>query len=444
MLVYNAYIINDGHIYLGWLRTDGPLIAAMGEGEPSPELLKQENGSVVDAEGQYLLPGAIDAHVHFREPGLTHKASIYSESRAAIAGGVTSFMDMPNTKPLTTDRQTWQEKCDIAQRTAYANYAFYIGATNTNLEELKALDPTRVCGVKLFMGSSTGNMLVNDSLALERLFEEVKIPIAVHCEDEQTIQENIQRYRSEYGEDVPMRMHPLIRSREACLKSTERAVALALKYNAQLHVLHVTTKEEVELFKSLRGNSHITAETCPHYLYFTDEDYSVYGSKIKCNPAIKTKEDRDALIQALKDGVINTIGTDHAPHLLEEKAGTYFKAVSGFPSIQHALPLMFDIAQQHEISLATIVRLMSHAPADIYRIEGRGYLKPGYYADFVLIGNTANRITRESLLYKCHWSPLEGYTMKHQVFLTVLNGNIVYKDGKVNDIKAAMPLTFCR
>ena len=444
MLVYNANIVNEGRIYLGWLQTDGSLISAMGEGEPSVELLRQQTDEVVDAKGQYLLPGAIDAHVHFREPGLTHKASIYSESRAAIAGGVTSFMDMPNTKPQTTDKQAWQEKCDIASKDAYANYAFYVGATNTNLDELKSLDSTRVCGVKLFMGSSTGNMLVNDALALEQLFREVKMPIAVHCEDEQTIQENIQRYRSEYGEDVPIRMHPLIRSREACLKSTEKAVALALKHHAKLHVLHVTTKEEVELFRTLKDNPHITAETCPHYLYFSDEDYQIYGSRIKCNPAIKTKEDRAALIQALKDGVINTIGTDHAPHLLEEKAGTYFKAVSGFPSIQHTLPLMFDIAQQYEISPAVIVQMMSHAPADIYQIEGRGYLRPGYYADFVLMGSAENCVSRKSLLYKCQWSPLEGKNLKHQVNLTVLNGKIVYKDGKVGDVKAAMPLTFCR
>ena len=431
MLVYNAYIINDGHIYLGWLRTDGPLIAAMGEGEPSPELLKQENGSVVDAEGQYLLPGAIDAHVHFREPGLTHKASIYSESRAAIAGGVTSFMDMPNTKPLTTDRQTWQEKCDIAQRTAYANYAFYIGATNTNLEELKALDPTRVCGVKLFMGSSTGNMLVNDSLALERLFEEVKIPIAVHCEDEQTIQENIQRYRSEYGDDVPMRMHPLIRSREACLKSTERAVALALKYNAQLHVLHVTTKEEVELFKLLRGNSHITAETCPHYLYFTDEDYSVYGSKIKCNPAIKTKEDRDALIQALKDGVINTIGTDHAPHLISEKLQ---KLTFGVPSVEHSLELMLNKVNDGTMDLKLLTKIMSENASKIFGIKNKGILKENYDADLVIIDmKDHSTIEEKDIITKAGWSPYIGFNRGGKVLTTIVRGNKVYNNGIFTD-----------
>ena len=444
MLIYNARIINEGKSFVGYLTTKGNKITQVAQGTP-PDCVWEQQTERVDAEYAWLMPGAIDAHVHFREPGLTHKADILHESRAALAGGVTSFMEMPNTLPQTTTVEAWENKYTLAQQSAYANYAFYIGATNDNVDQWQKIDPKRLCGIKLFLGSSTGNMLVNEQKALQQIFAEAETLVAAHCEDEQIIRANMESYRA-MGTQVPISAHPLIRSREACVRSTEKAMNWAEKYNANLHVLHISTTDELSLLSAgSYENKRITAETCPHYLFFSDEDYASMGARIKCNPAIKTAADREALRMAVCAGKIDTIGSDHAPHLLADKQGDCTQAVSGFPSLQHNLPLLFDLAEQGCFSIVDVVRTMAHAPADIYSVEKRGYLREGYFADFVLVKEcSAYEIHANQLLYKCKWSPLEGKTLKHKVKMTVLNGVIAYADGCFAEPSAAMPLAFVR
>lgn len=442
MLIYNANIINDGKIYWGYLATKGDKIALVAEGNPSEEDLTLY-GELINAEGAWLLPGGIDAHVHFREPGLTHKADMAHESRAALAGGITSFMEMPNTLPQTTTIEAWEDKYQRAQHSAWANYAFYIGATNDNADQWQRLDKQRLCGIKLFMGSSTGNMLVSEEKMLQRIFAEAEVLVATHCEDEQIIKANMERFRAK-GLPVPIEAHPLIRSREACVRSADKAMALAEKYGARLHVLHISTKEELSLLsEGSHKEKRITAETCPHYVYFSDNDYADMGARIKCNPAIKSSEDRLALQMALHTSKIDTIGSDHAPHLLSDKQGDCTQAVSGFPSIQHNLPLLFDLTEQGVFTKEDVVRTLAHAPADIYRVKHRGYLKEGFYADLVLVQSCEPyEVQQADLLYKCQWSPLLGRQLHHRVKMTVLNGVVACENGVLAPQSVAVPLEF--
>ena len=409
------------------------------------------NYEIIDGQGKYLLPGIIDEHVHFREPGLTQKADIYTESRAAVAGGVTSFMDMPNTNPQTTTNELLQQKFDLAAQKSAANYSFYLGATNENIDEIKKVDPKKVCGIKLFMGSSTGNMLVNEDAALVRLFNESPCLIAAHCEDEQTIHENTvcAKDLASKGEVVAdAGLHPFIRTTEACYKSTAKAVDMATKFGARLHVMHISTKSELTLFRNdiPLKDKKITAETCPHYLTFCDKDYDEKGFAIKCNPAIKMASDREILRKAIVDGHIDTIGTDHAPHLWQEKfTDDYFTAKSGFPSIQNSLDVMLNLYHQGVISLPQIVKLMCHNPAELYQIKGRGFIREGYYADLVLVDlNHEKVIKNDDMLYKCGWTPYGGMKAKSQVTHTFVNGNLVYHDGIVESNIFGKPLEFDR
>jgi dihydroorotase len=383
----------------------------------------------------WLLPGVIDDQVHFREPGLTHKADILSESTAAAAGGVTSFMEMPNTMPLTITAQALEDKYQIGAEKSVVNYSFYMGATNDNLQELLKVDPSEVCGVKVFMGSSTGNMLVDNTETLSRIFAEVPMLITTHCEDEATIQQNKALYKAKYGDDLPIKFHPLIRDAEACYRSSSFAVELATKYNARLHVLHLSTAREMSLFSNLLPlkEKKITAEVCVHHLWFSDADYEKYGNRIKWNPAIKSAADRDALIQALNDDIIDVVATDHAPHLLREKEGNCLKAASGGPLVQFSLQAMLQLANQGKFSKEFVVRKMCHAPADLYRIRERGFIRPGSFADLVLVNPAQPHLVKQSdVLSKCGWSPFEGVQFDHTVECTWVNGYCVYKDALVD------------
>lgn len=409
------------------------------------------NGNVIDAEGLYLIPGIIDEHVHFREPGLTQKADILTESHAAVAGGVTSFMDMPNTNPQTTTQELLRHKFDLAAQKSAANYSFYLGATNDNIDEVLKTDTKKVCGIKLFMGSSTGNMLVNEDSALVRLFKESPCLIAAHCEDEQIIHANTVCCRdlASKGEVVAdAGIHPFVRTTEACYKSTAKAVDMATKFGAKLHVMHISTKSELTLFRNdiPLKDKKITAETCPHYLTFCDKDYEEKGFAIKCNPAIKMASDRDILRKAIIDGHIDTIGTDHAPHLWHEKfTDDYFTAKSGFPSIQNSLDLMLNLYHQGIVTLPQIVKLMCHNPAELYQVKDRGFIREGYFADLVLVDlNHEKVIKNDDMLYKCGWTPYDGMKVKSQVTHTFVNGQLVYHDGVVEDNIFGKPLEFDR
>jgi dihydroorotase len=392
------------------------------------------------------MPGAIDDQVHFREPGLTHKANIYTESKAAVAGGITSFMEMPNTVPNTLTQELLEEKYAIAAESSLANYSFFMGASNDNLEEVLKTDPAKVCGVKVFMGSSTGNMLVDKKETLEALFSNCKMIIAAHCEDEATIKENTEKFRQKYGEEVPIEAHPIIRSEEACYLSSSFAINLAKKHNARLHVLHISTAKELELFeKKPLKEKRITAEACIHHLWFTDADYKDKGNFIKWNPAVKRKEDRDAILEAVKDGIIDIIATDHAPHTLEEKQNSYFKAPSGGPLVQHAVAAMFELHHQGKITLEKLVEKMCHAPAALFEIEKRGFIKEGYWADIILVDPKANwTVTKENILYKCGWSPFEGQTFQSKVTHTFINGHLSYNDGAFDETIKGARLMFDR
>lgn len=429
--IHNAVIVNEGKQFAGSVVIDNGIIREVLEEGKQPSQACDEE---VDAKGCYLIPGVIDDHVHFRDPGLTHKADMASETAAAAAGGVTSFMDMPNCNPQTTTLEALNAKFEDAATKCVVNYSFYFGATNNNVHVLKELDKTRVCGVKLFMGASTGNMLVDRMEALRKIFSEAGMLIATHCEDQNTIRENTERFRQEYGEDPDITCHPLIRSEEACYRSSALAVQLAKETNARLHVLHVSTARELELFEDKPlSEKRITAEACVSHLFFCDEDYQTLGARIKCNPSIKTRADRDALRGALSTNRIDVVGTDHAPHLLTEKQGGALKAVSGMPSIQFSLVSLFELVHEGVLTVEQLVQKMCHAPAELYQIEKRGYIRPGYWADLVLVNpNKEWTVTSDCIQSKCGWSPMEGCHFHAQVEKTFVNGVLAYADGKVN------------
>ena len=392
------------------------------------------NVEEINAEGLFLIPGCIDDQVHFREPGLTHKATIFSESRAAVAGGITSFMEMPNTVPSAVTIEKLEGKYTVAEKTSLANYSFYFGTTNSNLEEIKRINPLEICGVKIFMGSSTGDMLVDDPKALEAVFEHSPTIITTHCEDDPMIKQNFQRYIEEFGETIPPKFHPLIRNEEACYKSSSYAVSLAKKYNSRLHILHISTEKELELFSNQipLKEKRITAEACIHHLWFTDEDYERLGNFIKWNPAIKKMSDRDAIMHAVNTNVIDVIATDHAPHTLEEKSHAYIKAPSGGPLVQYALLAMFEKVKEGKITIEKMVEKMSHAPAELFQVKDRGFIREGYFADLVLVNpSKTTAVTRDSILSLCKWSPFEGYVFSNEIDSTFVNGNIVYAKNKI-------------
>lgn len=410
-----------------------------------PEGVTTEDAEIIPAEGCYVLPGVIDDQVHFREPGLTHKGNIAEGSRAAAAGGVTSFMDMPNVLPPTTTKKLLEEKQEIASRTSLVNYSFYLGASKDNINEIKHVDTRTTCGIKLFMGASTGNLLVDDLPTLERIFAESPILIATHCEDTPTINQNLARYKEKYGDNIPPQCHPLIRNREACLKSSSLAVSLAKKFGSRLHVLHLSTADELVLFEQgpVSGKK-ITAEVCAHHLWFNDEAYLNKGNFVKWNPAIKTEKDRQALLQALNEKVIDVIATDHAPHTISEKSGPYTQAASGGPLVQHSLVILLELARQGAITIERIVDGMCHAPALLFGIEKRGFLREGYKADICIVEKNTWTVNKENLLYQCGWSPLEGQTFHHKVRTTLVNGTIVYDKGDFPATPQGELLTFSR
>ena len=443
VLIKNAKIVNEGVIFEGDVLIENEFIVEIGE-NISPKLA---NCKIIDAEGNYLIPGAIDDQVHFREPGLTHKGDIASESRAAIAGGITSFIEQPNTVPNATTQELLEDKYIIASQSSYANYSFMMGGTNDNLEEVLKTNPRNVAGIKLFLGSSTGNMLVDNPETLEKIFSSTKMLIAVHCEDEATIKANLERYKLQFGEDIPVEYHHLIRSEEACYLSSSKAIALAKKTGARLHIFHLSTAKEMELFtnKIPLEEKQITAEVCIHHLWFTDEDYKTKGNLIKWNPAVKTANDRKVLWEALLDDRIDVIATDHAPHTLEEKSQSYLKAPSGGPLVQHAVVAMFEAHHQGKISIEKIVEKMSHNPAKIFKIEKRGFIKVGYYADLAIVNTSAPwNVSKENILSKCGWSPFEGYNFKSRITHTFVNGELAYQNFKVKDICAGKRLLFDR
>ena len=443
ILIRNAAIINEGRQFTGYVLISGQLIKAVGEGDPEP----YGNYDVIDATGLLLLPGIIDCHVHFREPGVTHKADLSTESHAAVAGGVTSFFEMPNTQPQTVTLELLEQKMALAAAKSLANYSFFLGASNDNINEIVNADPHTVCGVKVFFGASTGNMLVDKLSTLEEIFQRSPIPVAAHCEDETTIRANSQAMRLKYGEDVPVEMHPVIRSSEACFRSSELAVTLALKYNTRLHITHLSTEAELSLMDNTvpLSQKRITTEACIHYLWFCDEDYARLGTKLKVNPAIKSASDRDALLKGLLDNRVDIISTDHAPHLAEEKDASYFKAPSGTPLVQHSLPAMLQLVKQGKMELTTMVEKMCHAPAVCYSIEKRGYIRPGYFADLVLV-NPDHKFTvsKENILYKCGWSVFESTAFDARIEKTFVNGHLVFENGTINDEVKGLRITFDR
>ncbi len=444
-LIKNATLVNEGQTFVASVFVSDGKIAKIVRGN---EIADFVSATIIDATGKYLIPGIIDEHVHFREPGLTHKADIYTESRAAVAGGVTSFMDMPNTNPQTTTQELLQQKFDLAAEKSLANYSFYLGATNDNLAEVVKTDPKRVCGIKLFMGSSTGNMLVDKNEVLVRLFRESPCLIAAHCEDEQMIHANMVRFKDlvDKGEEVPnASIHPFIRTSEACYKSSAKAIDMAEKFGALLHVLHISTKRELSLFRNdiPLKDKKITAETCPHYLWFDNHDYESKSFAIKCNPAIKSHRDKEALLRALREGLIDTIGTDHAPHLREEKfTGDYFTSKSGFPSVQHSLEVMASVLPN---DLPLLVQLMCHNPAILYQIDRRGFLREGYFADLALVEMNVSHVISDNEEYsKCGWTPYDGIISQCRVTHTFVNGNLVYENGAFHEEDKGMRLCFDR
>jgi len=444
ILIKNATIINEGRAFRGDLLIKDEIIDSIGSAE---DFNIPNDSKIIDAAGFFLLPGIIDDQVHFRDPGLTYKGDIYSESRAAVAGGVTSFMDMPNTNPQTVTIDLLNEKYVIGSENSFTNFSFYLGATNTNIDEVMKIDQSAVCGIKLFMGSSTGNMLVDNETALKELFSRTTLPIAAHCEDEPTIRKNNEIYREKYGEEVPIRMHPLIRSREACFKSSSHAVNLAREYNTRLHILHLSTADELKLFDNSLPlkQKRITGEVCVHHLWYDDTSYNDLGTLIKWNPAIKTRFDRDALINGVNNNLIDIIATDHAPHTLAEKRNSYFKAPSGGPLIQHTLVLMLELWHRKIFSLEKIVEMMCHNPAILFNIRKRGFIRSGYQADLCLVDPSAQwTVSKENLLYKCGWSPFEGVTFQSKVINTIVNGTIVYDNGQINEDYRGQRLMFDR
>ncbi len=431
-LIHNTTIINEGIRFNGSVLIEDELIKQIFNEEEVPqEILDQ--ATVIDGSGQLLIPGVIDDQVHFREPGLTHKGEIATESQAALAGGVTSYMEMPNTKPQATTQAELAKKYARAAEVSAVNYSFFMGATNNNLDEVLKTDPTKVCGIKVFMGSSTGNMLVDDEKTLSEIFRNAPTLVATHCEDEEIIRRNTEIYRQKYGEIVPISRHPKIRSAEACFKSSSKAVELARKYDTRLHVLHLSSAEEMQLFDAGPvKDKKVTAEVCVHHLWFEEKDYIAYGTRIKWNPAVKSATDRQALWEALLADKIDVIATDHAPHTLDEKSHAYFQAPSGGPLVQHSLTAMLEFVKQGKLSAEKVVEKMCHAPADLFRIDRRGYIRKGYYADLVLVNpDKAWTVCPENIFYKCGWSPFEGTTFSHQVSKVFVNGELAYDRGEV-------------
>jgi len=444
ILIKNAQIVNEGNSYKGHLLIENERISKIFKvGDDISEI--EKNHEVNDIHNNFLLPGVIDDQCHFREPGLTHKANINTESRAAVAGGTTSFMEMPNTVPNTLTQELLQDKYDIGAATSLANYSFYMGASNDNIEEVLKTDPKTVCGVKVFMGSSTGNMLVDNKETLEELFSKCKLLIAAHCEDETTIRNNMASYKEKYGEDVPIECHPAIRSEEACYLSSSLAIELAKKHNTRFHLFHLSTAKEIGLLenKTPLKEKRITAEACIHHMWFSEEDYETKGAFIKWNPAVKKASDRDAILNAVIDGTIDVIATDHAPHTVEEKLNTYFNAASGGPMVQHALVAMLEHYHNGKITMEKMVEKMSHAVADCFRIEERGYIKEGFYADLVVVDiDNPWTVEKENLLYKCGWSPMEGQTFKSKVLQTFVNGHLVFNMGEIDEDYRGKRMTF--
>ncbi|WP_445721516.1 dihydroorotase [Flavobacterium sp.] len=442
-LIRNAKIVNEGVVFEGDVLIEDEFIKEIAD-KISP---KSSECIIIDAEGSYLIPGAIDDQVHFREPGLTHKGNIASESRAAIAGGITSFIEQPNTVPNAVTQELLEQKYQIASETSFANYSFMMGGTNDNLEEVLKTNPRNVAGIKLFLGSSTGNMLVDNQEVLEKIFSSTKMLIAVHCEDEGTIKANLEKYKEEFGDDIPMKYHHLIRSAEACYLSSSKAIELAKKTGARLHVFHLSTAKEMSLFtnKIPLEEKQITAEVCVHHLWFSDKDYDTKGALIKWNPAVKTESDRNALWEALLDDRIDVIATDHAPHTLEEKMNPYTSCPSGGPLVQHAVVAMFEAVHKEKISVEKVVEKMCHNPAKIFKIEKRGFIKQGYYADLVIVNpHLPWNVKKENILYQCGWSPFEGTNFKSRVTHTFVNGKLVFINGKIKEVKAAKRLLFER
>lgn len=440
-LIKNGKLVNEGKIQEVDILLDGELIVKIAA------TISDTNATVIDVNGNYILPGIIDDQVHFREPGLTHKGTIATESRAALAGGITTFMEQPNTVPQATTIEKLEQKFATAQNTAFANYSFPFGGTNDNLEELKRLDKNSCSGIKLFLGSSTGNMLVDDETVLENIFSSTEMVISAHCEDETTIKRNLAAYIEKYGDDIPMEYHPLIRSEEACYLSSSRAIALAEKTGARLHVFHLSTAKEMDLFRNdiPLAEKKITAEVCLHHLWFSDADYKEKGAFIKWNPAVKTAQDRDALWEALLDDRIDVVATDHAPHTLEEKDNVYTRAPSGGPLVQHALPAMLEKHLEGKIALEKMVQKMCHNPAILFQIEKRGYVREGFYADLAIVDiNSPWQVTKENIAYKCGWSPFENQTFKASVTHTFINGHLGYKNGVFSEERNAKRLTFNR
>ncbi|MNK06634.1 Allantoinase [compost metagenome] len=441
ILIKAASIVNEGQIIVADLLIKNGLIEKIAPNIDVPA--DQE----INAEGLHLFPGMIDDQVHFREPGLTHKADIFSESMAAVAGGITSFMEMPNTVPNTLTQELLADKYAIASEMSLANYSFFMGASNNNLEEVLKTDPKNVCGIKVFMGSSTGNMLVDNEKVLENIFKEAPMLVATHCEDEQTIQRNLAEYKEKYGENITIDMHPLIRSAEACYKSSSMAVELAKRYQTRLHILHISTAKEVSLFdnKTPLAEKRITAEACVHHLWFDDQDYATKGNWIKWNPAVKTAADKAGILKGLLDGYIDIIATDHAPHTIAEKEQPYLQAPSGGPLVQHALPALFEMYHQHKISLTQIAEKTAHNVAICFDIDKRGFIREGYWADLVLVNlNDPFKVTRANVLYKCGWSPFEGQTFQAEVTHTFVSGNLAYQKGRFTTQETGKRLSFNR
>jgi dihydroorotase len=440
-LIKSATIVNEDEIYISDVLIESGIIKQIERD------IDAEGAEIVDATDLYLFPGLIDDQVHFREPGLTHKGEIYTEAKAAVAGGITSYMEMPNTNPQAVTHEELEKKYKRAAEVSLANYSFFMGATNDNMAELEKPDYTKVCGIKIFMGSSTGNMLVDKKDTLEKIFSSVKALIATHCEDDELIKQNQKRIIEEYGEDLPAYFHPIIRNEEACFASSSMAVELAKKYNTRLHILHISTAKELELFtnKIPLKEKRITAEACIHHLWFCDDDYKTKGNFIKWNPAVKTTYDRDKIFEAVLDGRIDVIATDHAPHTLEEKSQSYLKAPSGGPLVQHSLQALLDFYHDKKITLQQIVRKASHNVADIFSIDKRGYIREGFYADLVLVDLCKPQtVSKENILYKCGWSPFEGHTFKSSVVTTFINGNKVYDKGSFNESTKGERLLFKR
>jgi dihydroorotase len=443
ILIKNALIINEGKKFAGSVLVKDQLIEEIYTSAPE---VTDPNCKVIDAGGRILIPGVIDDQVHFRDPGMPQKGDLYTESRAAVAGGTTSFMDMPNVKPQTVTQELLTERYKLGAEKSLANYSFYMGATNTNLDEILKTDPKSVCGIKIFMGSSTGNMLVDDIDTLSQIFEKAPILIATHCEDSPTIDKNQAEYQKKYGDDIPMDYHGEIRSAEACYKSSSKAIELAKKYNTRLHILHLSTAMEMDLFDNSipSKDKRITAEVCVHHLWFNDQDYKTKKSRIRWNPAIKTENDQDALWEALLDDRLDVIATDHAPHTPEEKDGNYMQAAGGGPLVQHSLVAMLEQARRGKITLEKVVEKMCHAPAEVFQVEKRGFIRKDYFADLVLLTEDSWTATEKNTLYKCGWTPFDGEKFQYKVEKTFVNGHLAYDDGQFDESNKGMRLSFDR